>query len=132
MKLLAQGHQIAITRHTLFELEANGAKHVANGALKPERVARIIRAITHDDTIKTINSTTETKILLTAFKLRKTLNDFINCIITSATTNHCDALITEDTDIKNLKKNKDLNTLTKANPKLTIQTLTEITHSKRF
>jgi predicted nucleic acid-binding protein len=126
IKLLAQGHQITITDITIFELAAKGAKHIANGTLKPERVTRGIKAITHDDTIEITQATQDNKILLTAFKLRNTLNDFIDCLITSAALNQCDALITEDTDIHNLKKTKELNALlTTTNQKFKIQKLTE-------
>ncbi|MBS7621504.1 hypothetical protein KEJ32_05275, partial [Candidatus Bathyarchaeota archaeon] len=45
-------------------------------------------------------------ILHTAFKLRKLLNDFIDCLILSSAINQCDALITEDSDIHNIKKDK--------------------------
>jgi predicted nucleic acid-binding protein len=126
IKLLTQGHQITITDITLFELAAKAAKHIANNTLKPERATRGIKAITHDDNIETIPATTDPKILHTAFKLRHTLNDFIDCLITSAAINQCDTLITEDTDIHNLKKTKELNTiLTTTNPKFKIQKLTE-------
>jgi predicted nucleic acid-binding protein len=50
----------------------------------------------------------ESTILHTTFKLRKTLNNFIDCLILSSAINQCDALITEDTDIQNIKENKNL------------------------
>jgi predicted nucleic acid-binding protein len=126
IKLLNQGHQITITDITLFELAAKAAKHTTNGTLKPERATRGITAITHSNNIEIIPATTDPQILHTAFKLRNTLNDFIDCLITSAAINQCDTLITEDTDIQNLKKTKELNTiLTTTNPKFKIQKLTE-------
>jgi hypothetical protein len=55
------------------------------------------------------------------------LSDFIDCLILSSAINQCDALITEDGDIQNLKKNKEFNELLmKTNPKFKIQTLKEI------
>jgi predicted nucleic acid-binding protein len=126
LKLITQGHQIAITDITIFELAAKAAKHITNGTLTPERVTRGIKAITYDDTIEIIPATSDQKILLTAFKLRSTLSDFIDCLILSSAINQCDAIVTEDTDIQNLKKNKEFNTLQKTtNPKFKIQKLTE-------
>jgi PIN domain nuclease of toxin-antitoxin system len=126
IKLIAKGHQISMSDISLFELSAKAAKHIANNTLKPERATRGIKAMTHDDNIETIPATTDPKILHTAFKLRNTLNDFIDCLITSAAINQCDTLITEDPDIHNLKKTKELNTiLTTTNPKFKIQKLTE-------
>jgi predicted nucleic acid-binding protein len=125
IKLIDKGHEISISYITLFELSAKGAKHVINGTLKPERVTRGIRAIVYDDAVETI-PTHDSLLLLTAFKLRNALTDFIDCLILSSAINHCDALITEDNDIQNLKKNKEFNELmTTINPKFKIQTLTE-------
>jgi len=127
LKLITQGHQIAITDITIFELAAKAAKHITNGTLTPERVTRGIKAITYDDTIEIIPATRDQKILLTAFKLRNTLSDFIDCLILSSAINQCDAIVTEDTDIQNLKKNKEFNTLQKTtNTTFKIQKLTEI------
>jgi predicted nucleic acid-binding protein len=124
-KLTQKGNRISICDISIFELAAKGAKHVSAGTLPAERVTRGIRAIVYNETIETI-PTNESTILLTAFKLRNTLNDFIDCLILSAAINHCNALITEDDDIQNLKKNEKLNELLKTtNPNFKIQTLTE-------
>ena len=126
IKLMLKTHKIFISDISIFELSANGAKHIATGTLSAERVTRGIRAIIYDETI-TISPMHDSTILLTAFKLRSMLNDFIDCLILSSAINQCDALITEDGDIQNLKKNKEFNEfLTKTNPKFKIQTLTEI------
>jgi PIN domain nuclease of toxin-antitoxin system len=125
IKLNAKGHQIAISQISIFELSAKGAKYVVNGILSPERVTRGIRAILYDDTIETIPAH-DSKILLTSFTLRSKLSDFIDCLILSTALNHCDALITEDNDIQNLKKNKEyLELLSTTNPNFKIQKLTE-------
>ena len=125
IKLLQKGNQISICDISLFELSAKGAKHVSAGALPAERVTRGIRAITHDETIETIPMYNST-LLLTAFKLRNILNDFIDCLILSAAINRCDVLLTEDEDIQELKKNREFNELRMAiNPKFKIQSVTE-------
>ena len=125
IKLIQKGYQISMSDISIFELSAKGAKHVAAGSLSAERVTRGIRAIIYDETIKTIPMH-ESTILLTAFKLRKILSDFIDCLILSSAINQCDALITEDNDIQNLENNKEFNELLKGiNPKFKIQTLTE-------
>jgi hypothetical protein len=69
----------------------------------------------------------DSNLLLTSFKLRSILNDFIDCLILSSAINQCDALITEDSGIQNLKKNKEFNELlTTTNTTFKIQKLTEI------
>jgi len=125
IRLMRKEHEIFISDISIFELSAKAAKHIVAGTLSPERVTRGIRAIVYDDTITTI-PTHETTLLLTAFKLRSGLSDFIDCLVLSSAINQCDALITEDKDVKNLKKNKKFNELlTKVNPKFQIQTLNE-------
>lgn len=124
-KLMQKGNQVAICDISIFELSAKGAKHVSAGALPPERVTRGIRAIIYNETIETI-PTYDSTLLLTAFKLRSMLNDFIDCLILSAAINHCDTLLTEDHDIQKLKKNREFTQLRKAiNPKFKIQSVTE-------
>ena len=126
IRLIREGNQISICDISVFELSAKGAKHISAGKLPPERVTRGIRAIVYNEQIEII-PTYESQLLLTAFKLRKTLNDFIDCLILSAAINHCDILLTEDKDIQNLKNNKEFNELlTTKNPKFKIPTLTKI------
>jgi PIN domain nuclease of toxin-antitoxin system len=125
-KLAKKGHQVAISEMTIFELTAKGAKYVAIGTLSPERVTDGIRSLLHDDTIGKIPPY-ETEIVLTAFKLRSMLHDFIDCLILSTAINNCDALITEDNEIHAQKKNKEYyNLLSEINPEFKIQKLTEI------
>jgi PIN domain nuclease of toxin-antitoxin system len=126
IKLIAKGHQISISDISIFELSAKGAKHITDGTLTPERVTRGIKAIIYDDTIETI-PIHDNNLLLTSFKLKSMLNDFIDCLILSSAINQCDALITEDSDIQNLKKNKEFNELQKTkSTTFKIQKLTEI------
>jgi len=125
IKLMRKGHQISVCDISIFELSAKGAKHITAGKLSAERLTRGIRAIVYNETIETI-PIYESALLVTAFKLRSMLNDFIDCLILSSAINRCDALITEDNDIQNLKKNKEFNDLlTATKPKFKIQTLTE-------
>jgi PIN domain nuclease of toxin-antitoxin system len=125
IKLMQKGNRISICDISLFELSAKGAKHVSTGILPAERVNRGIRAIIYNEDIETV-SMYESTLLFTAFKLRSMLNDFIDCLILSAAINRCDILLTEDTDIQELKKSKEFNELRMAiNPKFKIQLATE-------
>jgi PIN domain nuclease of toxin-antitoxin system len=125
IRLIQRGNRIFICDISIFELSAKGAKHVSAGTLPAERVTRGIRAIVYNETIETI-PTYESTLLLTAFKLRSMLNDFVDCLILSASVNRCDALLTEDKHIQELKKNKEFNELrTKINPKFKIQSINE-------
>jgi len=131
IKLIQKGNRISICDISIFELSAKGAKHVSAGTLPAERVTRGIRAIVYNETIETI-PTYEGTLLLTAFKLRSMLNDFIDCLILSAAINRSDILLTEDKDIQDLKKNKEFNELRKTiNPKFKIQLLTETLQLQR-
>ncbi|MEM2507636.1 MAG: PIN domain-containing protein [Nitrososphaeria archaeon] len=126
IQLTQKEHQIFISKITLFELSAKGAKYVASGKIPPERITRGIRALAYAETINAIEIH-ETTILHTAFKIRKTLNDFIDCLILSSAINQCDALITEDTDIHNIKEDENYQELIATkNPKFQIHKLTEI------
>lgn len=126
IRLVAKGHQISISDISIFELSAKGAKYITNGTLTPERVMMGIRAIVYDDAIDRI-SIHDSDILLTSFKLRRILADFIDCLILSSAINRCDALITEDGDILNLNKNREFNELlATANSKFKIRKLAEI------
>jgi predicted nucleic acid-binding protein len=126
IKLTQKGNRISICDITIFELSAKGAKHVNAGTLPAERVTRGIRAIAYNEAIETI-PTYDSTLLLTAFKLRSMLNDFIDCLILSAALNRCDILLTEDRDIQDLKKSKEFNELRMTtNPSFKIQSFTEI------
>jgi PIN domain nuclease of toxin-antitoxin system len=119
-------HQIFISDITIFELSAKGAKYAASGLIPPERISRGIRALIYNETIK-ILPIHESRILHTAFKLRNILSDFIDCLILSSAINNCDALITEDNDIQNIKENKNLKEIAAIkNPKFQVLKLTEI------
>jgi predicted nucleic acid-binding protein len=125
VRLMQNGHQISISNISVFELSAKGAKHVAAGTLLAERVTRGVRAIVYDERI-TVVPMHDSSVLLMAFKLRRMLSDFIDCLILSTAINYCDAVVTEDKDIQELKRKKEFNGLTATiNPKFKIQTLTE-------
>jgi len=124
IRLIQKGHQISISNISVFELSAKGAKHVATGTLSAERVTRGISAIVYDERI-TVVPMHDSSVLLMAFKLRRMLSDFIDCLILSSAINHCDAIVTEDKDIQELKRNKEFNGIVAAvNRKFKIQTLT--------
>jgi len=126
IKLIEKGHKISISDITIFELSANGAKYIATGALTAERVSKGIRSIVYDERISRA-PIYESSILLTAFKLRRMLGDFIDCLIVSSAINQNDALITEDEEIQNLRRNRAFRELLEPiNPKFKIQTLTDV------
>ena len=127
LELMKQGNQIFISEISIFELTAIGAKHVLSGLLPAERVTKGIRAIVYDETIEAI-PIHETRILLTAFKLRRLLVDFMDCLILSSAMNQCDTLITEDSDIQKLKESEKFKELlTTVNPNFQIKALTRTT-----
>lgn len=126
LTIIAKKHQIAMSQITIFELSAKGAKYVKEDVLSPERVTRGITAIIYNDDIETIPMH-DTTILQTAFKLRNMLNDFIDCLILSSAMNSSEAIITEDNEIQNLKKNTQFHDLVAdVNPGFKILKLTEI------
>lgn len=126
LKALKRGNEVVISQISLFELAAKGAKYVKEGSLKPETVAKGIRALVYNDEID-ILSIEDTRLLLVAFELRRMLNDFIDCLILSAAINNCDALITEDTAIQNLRNHPQFNELLKtSNSSFRIITLSDI------
>ena len=122
----AKGHQISISQITLFELSAKAAKYVNNGTLLPETVTEGIRAIVYEEELEKVQ-VYDSKILLTSFKLRNALTDFVDCLIAASAINTCDALITEDQEIHKLTKKNGINKLIEAiNPNFKIKTLNEI------
>jgi PIN domain nuclease of toxin-antitoxin system len=131
LKVMKKGNYVVISHISLFELAAKGAKYVKNGALKPETVTKGIRALAYNDEIEII-PIEESKLLLTAFALRNMLDDFIDCIILATAINNCEALITEDTDIKNLRDNAQFDVLFKTtNSAFKIATLSHILTSQK-
>lgn len=125
IKLINKGHLISMSDITIFELSAKGAKHITVGNLTAERVSRGIRAIVYDDKIERI-PIHDSSVLITAFKLRRMLSDFIDCLILSSAINRNDILVTEDEDIHDLRKNGAFQELLQTiNPEFKIQTLKE-------
>ena len=126
VRAMKKGNRIIISQISLFELAAKGAKYVKNGILKPETVAKGIRALLYNDEVETL-PIEDTRLLLTAFALRNMLDDFIDCLILSTAINNCEALITEDTDISNLQNNVQFNELLKtSNSAFRVSTLSNI------
>jgi PIN domain nuclease of toxin-antitoxin system len=125
--LRRKGNQVFISDISIFELSAKGAKYVSANKLSAERVIEGIRAIVFDENIVKI-PIHESRILLTALRIRDWLSDFIDCLIISSALNQCDALISEDTDIQSLEGNRAFHELLEMiNPKFEIRTLAEIT-----
>lgn len=125
-ELLRRNYDIFMSEISIFELSAKGAKYVAEGKIPPERVLRGIRAILYEDKVVKI-PIHEGRSLLTSFKLRRMLPDFIDCIILSSAMVNCQVLITEDEDIHRLKEDKGFNELlTVIKPDFKILRLAEI------
>ena len=126
LTIISKKHQIELSQITIFELSAKGAKYIKENMLSPERVTRGLNAIIYNDGIDIIPMH-DTTILQTAFKLRNMLNDFIDCLILSSAMNNSEAIITEDNEIQNLKKNTQFhNLVADLNPGFKILKLTEI------
>ena len=121
IKLISKGHHISISEITIFELSAKGAKHITNRTLTAERAFRGIRAIIYDERIEK-TPIHDTSILLLAFKLRRLLNDFIDCLILSSAIIRNDILITEDDAIHELWEKREFQELIHTiNPEFKIQ-----------
>ena len=126
IRLIKKGHLISISDITIFELSAQGVKHITIGTLTAERVSRGIRAIVYDDRIERI-PIHDSSVLITAFKLRMTLNDFTDCLILSSAINRNDILVTEDEDIHDLRKKRAFQELLQTiNPEFKIQTVKDV------
>lgn len=88
-------------------------------------MSRGIRALVYDERI-TVIPMHESSVLLIAFKLRRLLSDFIDCLVLSSAINQSDAVVTEDKDIQSLEKKEEFKSLIATiNPKFKIQTLTD-------
>ena len=125
-ELLRRKHEIVISEIEIFELAAKGAKYVSQGKLSINRVLLGIRALVHDERIIKISAYND-KALLHVIKLRKTLRDFIDCIILSTAINYSDTLVTEDEDIFEAVKTKEYEEIIrKVNPKFTVMRIKEV------
>ncbi|HLC00786.1 MAG TPA: hypothetical protein VJL33_05665, partial [Candidatus Bathyarchaeia archaeon] len=92
----------------------------------PETVTEGIRAIVYEEELEKVQ-VYDSKILLTSFKLRNALTDFVDCLIAASAINTCDALITEDQEIHKLTKKNGINKLIETtNPDFKLKTLNEI------
>ncbi len=126
VRLMQAGNKVSLSNISLFELSAKGAKLILAGKLTEERVATGIRALLHEESVETIESY-ETTILLTAFRLRSSLDDFIDCLILSSALNNAEVLVTEDTRIQGLRRDRGFNELVRiSNPSFRIAKLTEM------
>jgi predicted nucleic acid-binding protein len=126
IKLISSGHQISMSDITIFELSAKGAKHITLGTLTAERVSRGIRSLVYDDRIERI-PIHDSSVLLAAFKLRRMLSDFIDCLILSSAINRNDILVTEDGDIHDIREKREFKELLQTiNPQFKIQTVKDV------
>ena len=103
LKLLRLDHPIYISEIAIFELSAKSAKYIVEGKLGVDRASKGVRSIVYDERIEKI-PIYDTPIMQVAFRLRRLLSDFIDCIVTSSAISVCDVLITEDKDIQGLKE----------------------------
>ncbi len=110
LKILKEGHDIAISDLTLFELSAIGAKYVASRKMPEERAIYGIRSLTNDERISKVNPYKE-GVLPLAFALRRMLSDFIDCLILASAVKECDALATEDSELIGIREQKSFSTV---------------------
>ena len=103
IKLIKEGYQIFISEITILELSAKGSKYVIAGTPTPREDIKRHEAIVHDDQVAKV-SIHGSSILLTSFKLRKVFEWPYRSSILSSAINRCDALVTEDEEMKDLKK----------------------------
>lgn len=111
LKILRDGHDIAISDLTLFELSAIGAKYVASRKMAEERAVYGIRSLTNDERISKVSPYKE-GVLPLAFALRRMLSDFIDCLILASAVKECDALATEDSQLIGIREQKSFTTIT--------------------
>ncbi len=123
---LVRSHKLAISEISVFELSAKAARYANDGLLPPERAARGIGAIVHDERIEKI-PVYDTELFLTATKVRSMIKDFIDCTIISSAMNHCEWLVTEDDEIANLEQNQRFRNLVEdLNPRFKVLTAKEV------
>ncbi len=89
------GHTTIISDLSLFELAAKGAKYISSGQLTQERVLKGIQAVGADDELRKEPIYTPERLTL-SFKLRKMMNDYLDCAILSTAVYSGDCLLTED------------------------------------
>lgn len=109
---------IYLNEITLFELQAKAAKL----GVPPQRVSQGIDAIIEAFNVIPFR---EPKIIEIAFKLRKILPDYIDCIILATAISREYSLLTEDTDIQSNKQaiSKEI-----THKRIEILTLSELKH----
>ena len=129
VRLMKRGHEILVSEITIFELLAKGARYAALGVLSTERILRGIRALLYDERIYRV-PIYDTVMLLTAFRIRKLLNDFIDCLILASAINQAEVLVTEDENILELFNAKEFQELIRElNPKFKIKRLKDVIES---
>lgn len=131
LKLLEDYDRLFVSVISLFELSAKGAKLVNQEKLTPDDVTQGIQSIYQDPRfIKFPYHSTQ--IQHTAFMLRKTFSDYIDCLIMSTAIIEADILLTEDKIIHGQKQERDIQALIQVtNPDFKILKLNELSLSKR-
>ncbi len=124
--LRKRGYSLFVCDISIFELSAKGAKYVIEEKLPAERVVRGIAAIVHGEEVKVLPSY-DRKVLHTAFKLKRLMSDFTDCLILSTAMSYCDILITEDEAIHRLRGNKEFREIQlRSNPEFKVLSLKEM------
>jgi hypothetical protein len=101
--LRRRGHKTTINKISIFELSAKGAKYVVTGELESSRVIRGVQAVTTDEKLDRMDYSNQ-EVLSTSIRLRKMMNDYVDCIILSTALCACDILLTEDSIIHGLRE----------------------------
>lgn len=110
---LKHRHRLLVSDISLFELAAKGAKYVVQGVLDPEDVTQGIQSLRMDPEI-TVVPFIGTQVQNTSYVLRRTLNDYIDCLILSTAMNEADVLLMEDRTIQGFMEDESIRGLAHA------------------
>jgi predicted nucleic acid-binding protein len=86
---------------------------VVQGVLEPEDVTQGIQSLRMDPEI-TVVPFIGTQVQNTSYVLRRTLNDYIDCLILSTAMNEADMLLTEDRTIQGFMEDESIRGLAHA------------------
>ena len=101
--LFLEENEVYISEITIFELSAKAAKYFVKNILPLHRFTRGLKALIYDERIEII-PLYDDEIHSTAFKIRKIVKDYIDCLILSTALNYCELMVTEDEDLLNLRE----------------------------
>ena len=92
---LIDHNEVKISNLSLFELSAKGAKIVSQGILSSKRLMTGLKTVETDARLVKVPYL-KPEIMETAIEIRKTIPDFIDCLILSSALTESEILVTED------------------------------------